>query len=30
MLKKDKISENLGKNTQNLEIFQKRAGDCMQ
>ena len=29
MLKKGKIFENLGKNVQNLKIFQKRAGDCM-
>ena len=26
MFKKDKISENLGKNVQNLKIFWKRAG----
>ena len=25
-----KIFENLGKNVQNLEIFGKRAGDCVQ
>ena len=28
--KKGKIFENLGKNVQNLKIFWKRAGDCMQ
>ena len=27
--KKGKIFESLGKNRQNLKIFQKRAGDCM-
>ena len=30
MLKKDNIFENLGKNIQNLKIFWKKAGDCMQ
>ena len=28
--KKDKIFEDLGKNVQNLKIFWKRAGDCVQ
>ena len=28
--KKGKIFEYLGKNVQNLKIFGKRAGDCMQ
>ena len=27
--KKGEISENLGKNVQNLKIFLKSAGDCM-
>ena len=30
MLKKGKTFENLGKNVQNLKIFLKRAGDCLQ
>ena len=30
MLKKSKIFQNLGQNVQNLKIFWKRAGDCMQ
>ena len=30
MFKKGKIFENLGKNIQNLKIFLKSAGDCMQ
>ena len=30
MFKKGKIFENFGKNEQNLEIFCKRAGDCVQ
>ena len=30
MLTKSKIFENLVKNVQNLKIFWKRAGDCMQ
>ena len=29
MLKKGKIFNKLGKDVQNLKIFQKRAGDCM-
>ena len=28
--KKNKMFENLGKNVQNLKIFWKRAGDCVQ
>ena len=28
--KKGKIFENLGENVQNLKIFLKRAGDCLQ
>ena len=30
MLKKGKIFKNSGRNVQNLKIFKKRAGDCMQ
>ena len=30
MLKKGKIFENLGKHVQNLKIFWKKAGDCVQ
>ena len=29
-LKKGEIFENLGKNVQNLKIFQQSVGDCMQ